>query len=435
MELDNREIAFLAWFFVIAGAVLWITRPSKALRDLLKLLVKPPILGTFLMVGLYVVACVWLLSVPGLWQWSNLKTTLLWVGGFALVSVFNYEKVKSGKPFFLGTLLESFGLIAFLSFISSSYTFSLPVELAIAFFVIVLVAASAIAETDGKLRVVHYLAVILLSLIAFAMLCNSFYHIATGFSGFATSHTVREFVVPMLLTAMFLPFLYGFYVYIAYDGAFNSFDFSEKDPALRRYMRRKLITGFGLDTVGLDKWCRHTGLFEPDSEAGVDASIAEIKRSRRREKRPYRVPPALGWLPNHAIAFLSNAGLTTNDYHRDRVGWQARSGYLKFQDGVIPNEVTYFVEGDEFVVSRLELALNVNSPDAKEEAYKRYFLIVSALVHAALPGAFRNGKALEVGLDEGPLLVNGYALSLRYDDRPARANGEHGLVFTIEIAA
>lgn len=434
MELDNREIAFLAWFSIIAGAVLWRTRPSKALRNLLQLLVKPPILCTFVMVGLYVAACVWLLSLSGLWQYSNLKTTLLWVGGFALVSVFNYEKVKSGKPFFLGTLLESFGLIAFLSFISSSYTFSLPVELVIAFFVIVLVAASAIAETDGKLKAVHYLAIILLSLIALAMLCNSLFRIATGFSGFATSHTLREIAVPMLLTAMFLPFLYGFYVYIAYDSAFNSFGFSAKDPATRRYTRRKLITGFGLDTVGLDKWRRHVGLFDPGTEADVDTSIAEIKRSRKREKHPYRVPPALGWLPHHAIAFLSDAGLTTSDYHRDHVGWHAQSGYLEFQDGAIPNNIVYSIEGSEFVVSRLKLVLNVNSPDAKDEAYKRYFLIVSALVHAALPGAFRNGKALEIGLDEDPLLINGYTLSLNYDDWPARTNGEHGLVFTIEIA-
>lgn len=433
MELDNREIAFLAWFSLIAGAILWKTWRSEALRRLLQLLVKPQILGALLVVVLYVAACVWLLSVPGWWQWPNLKTTLLWFGGSALVSVFNYEKVRSGKPFFLGSLLESAGLVAILSFISSSYTFSLPVELVIAFFVLVLVALSAAAESYGKLKIFHYLAVTLLSLISIAMLCNSLYQIATELAGFATPHTVREIATPVLLTAMFLPFLYGLFVYATYDRVFNSFDFAAKEPELRRYARRKLITGFGVDTVGLEKWRRHAALFKPDTEAGVDASIAEIKRARRREKRPYRVPPVSGWLPNHAIAFLSDAGLTTNDYHRDHVGWHAQSGYLELQDSVIPNNVSYYIDGDEFVVSKLKLVLNLNSPDAKDAAYERYFLIVSALLHAAVPGALRNGMALEIGLDE-LVLFNGYALSLHYDEWPARTNGEHGLTFKIETA-
>lgn len=434
MNLDNREIAFLTWLVLIAGSILWKTRHSEALRNLLRLFFKRPIMCLFGAVACYVAACVWMLSVPGWWQWSNLKITLLWTGGFALVAVFNYEKVESGKSYFRATILEAVGITAFLSFISSSYTFGLFTELAIAFALMGLVVLSAITEGDEKLESVHNVATISLILLSLLMLGNSIYYIVTGFSDFATSHTAREFALPILLTAMFLPFLYGLYVYATYDRVFNSFDFSIKDPVLRTYSRRRLVTGFGLDTIGLEKWRRHVVMFEPQSKADIDGSIREIRLIRRREKRPYRVPPVLGWLPNHAVGFLSSAGLPTNDYHRSHEGWWANSGYLNLGKEVLPSNVAYYVEGDKFVVSKLKLVLNVNAPDVADQAYEHLFQIVSLLVNAAIPGALRNGRVLDIRADDPPLIINGYALALKRNDWPNGIECGHDLAFTIEIA-
>ncbi len=97
MALDNREIAFLTWLSLIAGTVVWKTRKRDTLRSLLSMFVKPPILNLLGTVGCYVTACVWLLSFPGWWQWSNLKTTLLWTGSFALIATFNFEKSALGN--------------------------------------------------------------------------------------------------------------------------------------------------------------------------------------------------------------------------------------------------------------------------------------------------------------------------------------------------
>lgn len=433
MELDNREIALLAWFSLVAGAILWKSRRSDALRNLLQLLIKPPILNLLGAVVCYVAACVWLLSIPGWWQWSNLKTLLLWTASFALIAVFSYEKAGSGKAYLRATLLEAAGISALLSFISSSHTFGLLTELVIAFFLIVLAAIVAVSERDAKLRSLHSLAMALLILLSLLMLGNSLYHIVTGFGDFATSHTAREFALPMLLTAMYLPFLYGLYVYATYDRVLKSFDFSIKDPALRSHVRRRLVARFGLDTASLEKWRRHVVVFEPRDKADVDASIREIKQVRRRERRPHRVPPARGWLPNQATQFLVSAGLPTNDYHRGHGGWWANSGYLDIGDAVLPSNVAYYMEGEEFVVARLKLVLNINAPDEADRAYERFFQVISVLANAAIPGALRNGKVLEIQTDNTPLLINGYALALRRNDWPNGIRGGHDLAFTIEI--
>ncbi|KQX97481.1 hypothetical protein ASD22_09475 [Rhodanobacter sp. Root480] len=151
-------------------------------------------------------ACVWLLSAPDWWQWSNLKNTLLWTGSFALVAAFKYEKVESGTSYFRATVLEAISITAFLSFVSSSYTFGLIAE-AIVFSLIVLGITSAIAERAGKLKYVHNMATGLLILLSLLILGNSIYYIVIDFSDFATSHTARDFTLPVLLTIMFLPFL------------------------------------------------------------------------------------------------------------------------------------------------------------------------------------------------------------------------------------
>lgn len=434
MELDNREIAFLAWFSLIVGAILWNTRRSNALRKLLCLLVKPPIVSLLGAVACYVAACVWLLSIPGWWQWSNLKTSLLWTGGFALVAIFSYEKAGSGKAYFRATMLEAAGITALLSFIASSHTFGLLAELVIAFLLIALAAVVAVSERDARLKSAHTVATTLLILLSLLMLGNSIYHIVTSFGDFATSHTAREFALPMLLTAMFLPFLYGLYVYSTYDRVFNSFDFSIKDPVLCSYARRRLVTGFWLDTAGLEKWRRHVVMFEPKDKGDINASIREIRQVRRRERHPHRVPPALGWLPNHATQFLIAAGLPTNDYHRSHGGWWANSRYLDIGDAMLPCNVAYYVVGEEFVVTRLKLVLNVNAPDEADRAYEHFLQIISALANAAIPGALRNGKVLEIRADDTPLLVNGYELALRRIEWPNGIPGGHEFTFTIDVA-
>ena len=123
-----------------------------------------------------------------------------------------------------------------------------------------------------------------------------------------------------------------------------------------------------------------------------------------------------------------------SDYHRGHEVWWANSKYLDIGDAVPPCNVAYYVKGGEFVVTELKLVLNVNAPDETDLAYGHFFQVVSTLANAAIPGALRNGKVLEIPADDAPLLVNGYALSLQRIDWPKGIPGGHELAFVIEVA-
>lgn len=434
MELDNREIAFLIFISLIFGLLLWKAKLGPHLAGILGPIFKRPILSVLGLATLHVGGCVWVLYTLGCWRWDNLKTTLVWFVGSAFVAIINYQKVASGGAYFRSTLVDSIGLAAAISFITSAHTFGLITELAIVFVTAALGIAVAFSEQDAKLRPVYRIGMTLLALLSVLMLGNAVHHIAIHFNEFATAKTIRDFSAPILLTAMFLPFLYGLYLSTVYDRVLHNFAFSVQDPTLRSYTRRKLISSFGTDTVGLEKWRRHTALFNPQSEAEVDSSIAEIKHARRRERQPFRVQPMRGWLPHRAIRFLSSVPLHTNDYHRVHDGWRASSAYLEIGGPLLPNNVAYYVEGDEFVASRLKLVLNINAPGEAEEAYKRFKQIVAVLSAEAIPGLRLSEEDFEIQANGSPVTINGYTLTLKQRNWESGVPGGHDLAFTIDIA-
>lgn len=434
MALDNRELAWLICIALSTGLLIWKAKAFKPLWQLIRQFFSRPILTVFGAATGYIAICIWLLSLTGSWQWSNLKTTLIWAGSFALVAVFNFQKIETGKAFFRTVLLETVGINAFLSFITASHTFNLWIELPLTGALVLLGLTYVVAERNNPLKPASTCASILFALLALLQLGNSSYHIVTELRAFATLHTAREFFVPILLTLMFLPFLYGLHIYSVYERVVAAFKNTTLNPTLRDGIVRKLVTRFGLDLAGLEKWRRHIGLFPPETSLDLITSIAEIRSARRREKRPYRVGPAHGWLPNYAINFLASAGLTTNDYHRSYDDWTACSRYRDLGDDLLPNNLAYYVEGDEFVVSQLKLMLNVNAPNSAKQAYEHFFDTVALLARSAIPGVTNDADELSLVIDGAPLLLNGYELTLEHNDWPNGIKGGHDLAFTIRIA-
>src|SRR3546814_3938911 len=94
----------------------------------------------------------------------------------------------------------------------------------------------------------------------------------------------------------------------------------------------------------------------------IDSSIREIKKARAREKNPSLARPKIGWAPHEAITFLSAVNLPTDDYHHSYTGWRASSSYLDVYKELIPNNIAYYIEGEEFATLKLKLVLNINTP-------------------------------------------------------------------------
>lgn len=397
MELTNREWAIVLWTAIVLTYAFSKAKLWAQLMKLLKMAFNKQIRILFGSMGLYAAGCVWLLWYLGMWGIDNLKTTLMWIVGFAVVSLFQIGDAEKDEGHFRKLAKESIGVNMIIAFVASTYVFGFFVEFVLV--PIAGVATFAVAYADGKdeFATVRKLFYGILVLIGFAYMMNALYQIWVDFWSLASTATLAEFSIPVLLTLLYIPFLFAWHVFLSYERVPFRLKYTIKDELVNKYARRQALLGFKWDTKGLRRWLRHVALFRPETTDAVDASIAEIKKARRRDRKPFRVPPDDGWLPEHAKQFLTEEGLVVGDYSRSYDGWHANSPYLPLGKRANDNNIAYYIEGDEWTVRSLRLVLNVNYPEDSESATASFREKVSRLVNLSAYG--KKGESREIGLD------------------------------------
>jgi hypothetical protein len=77
------------------------------------------------------------------------------------------------------------------------------------------------------------------------------------FNKFASMSTLENFIIPILLTLTFLPFVYLVAVYVAYENLFIRLQFFIKDPSLLKYTKKRILQVFHFRLVALDEWSKN----------------------------------------------------------------------------------------------------------------------------------------------------------------------------------
>jgi hypothetical protein len=154
------------------------------------------------------------------------------------------------------------------------------------------------------------------------------------------------------------------------------------------YAKRRAVVAFHVRTELLKRWARNLAISQPANRRDVEEAIRKVKRIREREEHPEAVPLERGWWPPFAAgAFLAAEGLATGDYHTGAVEydeWWAESFPLEFGDGIIPDNITYRVFGDETAATRLKLRLNVNTRETAQDARRKLLGVAQVLYEKAL---------------------------------------------------
>lgn len=384
MELSNREIATLIWMAIFLAWALSVPKVRKSLGGVLKAFCKHQILIPLAVASVYIFGCVVALSAMGVWQWSSLKTTLIWSVTFAFVAMFDINRVTEDSMYFRKTLRDIFGATVIVVFIAELYSFSLLTEVSLLPVLAFLVLVYTVSETRPELEKVKNVLGWVVGGAGLVILTYGIRRIVMGFEGVATWSTAREFAIPILLSVMFLPFIYVLSIYATYGTVFTLVGLRIADSELLRYAKRQAILTFKGDLDFLRRWSRYVAMHNPESREDVRRSIEHIKGVKRRERNPPVVPEGDGWSPYTAKEFLREENLATGDYHQLGEEWFASSPYVEIGEGILPDNVAYYVEGDEIAVKCLKLILNVNNPSDSSAAEERFLLQVRALLTKAL---------------------------------------------------
>ena len=85
-----------------------------------------------------------------------------------------------------------------------------------------------------------------------------------------------EFLLPTVLTILFLPFLYCLAAWVSYENVFVRLGFLVKDPELRQFAKRRLLASFGFNFRRLNRWSARLIRDRLRSKEDVLASIRSV---------------------------------------------------------------------------------------------------------------------------------------------------------------
>ena len=384
---NNREIALAIWLIVGIVFVLSQKPIREGFQGVWKTFCQRLILVPLGLMVCYIIFVVFGLHKIGLWDMCLLKNTVLWSISAATVSFFRIPQITEDEHYFRNTIKDNFKFIALIEFVVAFYTFPLWAELLIVPVVTALVAIQTYAEMKEEYAPVEKLLNGLLSLFGGSLITYAVYKLFTDFGTFTQPETLTDFSLPIVLSLLFLPFLFALALYVNYENTFLRLDSRIKDIALRRYAKRATLFGFHVRTSLLKRWLRNIGNRTPTNQQELKASIVRVKDLAAREKHPIAVPLAQGWSPHYAREFLTNEGLMPGDYHQgpyDDAEWFASSPYFEIGKSILSDDIAYYLEGDEHIAKRLKLLANFNDPETASETRQRFVEIVGQLFYKAL---------------------------------------------------
>ncbi|KRB80628.1 hypothetical protein ASE00_16410 [Sphingomonas sp. Root710] len=385
-SISGREIASAIWLAVFVISVLISSSTRNSAGAVLKALSQPVLMIPLAIAALYATAEIFLLNYIGWWSVANLKTTILWLVTFAFVTMFEVATAKNRKAGLGKITAEILSVAVFVTFIAELYSFPLIVELiALPFVTIVFVMAEMAKYKPEHARVAKLMGC-LSSLIGFSYVGFSVGKSVELWRDTITWANWLELAIPIILSIAFLPFLYAWRTYVAYNEMFTTISIFGIDKALVLYARWLAITRIRTDLDLLERWRKSIQAARPANKAELKHTLTALLALKEREADPPTVPPQDGWSPYLAMQFLADIGVETGHYnHRYENEWGASSPMREFGkgDGIWRNNLAYYIDGMERAATVLKIKLNVNVTADRAEAEDMFILHAMHLLEQA----------------------------------------------------
>jgi hypothetical protein len=361
-SVSNREWATLLWFAVLVVAINIKAEIRHSFFGVLRAFCQPMIVGPFLFAAVYAAGEIFLLWRLDWWSIANLKSTVLWLITFAFVGMFEIVSIKDHKVGLWKIARDIITFTTIFLFITELHSFPLLVEVVALPIVTFLALLGEVAKLKPELALVSKLLGTVVGLIGISYFVVSVWTTASRFAETATRANALEFLIPLALSFAFLPFLYGWRVWVAYNSAFATISIFGLPERLVPYARWLALTRIGGDLALLERWRKAIHASRPNNKPELKHSLTALRALVEREASPPIVQPKHGWSPYLAMQFMANYGLETGHYSNSFDDeWFASSPMREFGDSVIwKNNIAYYIDGVENAAMTLKLKLNVN---------------------------------------------------------------------------
>ncbi len=370
-NFNNRELAFALWIIIIFIIFsLKFKNIRSAVFGIVKNIFKVSMLKIFLAFALWLICIVYFLNKTNLWEKDQFTATILWYflsGSVLLLRPVDIKEVSHFRYYITDTLKVT---IIF-EFIAVVDTFNFFIEFILIIPLFTLCSLMlAFAENENKNKnknkkeyedTIKFLNA-LLSIIGAIIFFKATLFISKNPQSFYNYQTIRNFILPMLLTAGSIPFYYLLHCYATYESSFIMVDIKTYIPeTIKKYARKRFLQVFFLKPKLMPRATRQLQFMNVKRQHDVELIIQDIIRYEKEIKKTPKTPHKEGWSPYLACCFLENEGLKTDDYHAyfNYQQYKATSQGIKLKDEISTHAI-FSIEGSQKIVNSLKLEASFN---------------------------------------------------------------------------
>jgi hypothetical protein len=215
--LNNRDWAAAIWLSVFVISLLLSKSIRGGLFAVLKELKSRVILIPLFSLLLYYVGMIYMLYLVGYWQETMLKDTIVWISSVGVLAFFSSTKsLKEEKPI-LTFVKDNIKVIIFLEFFLNVFVFPIGIELILVPIVTLLVLMQIVAKDVAKNQHVFKFVSSTISVFGYATIVFCAYQLYKNWQTFFVMDNLIAFSFPVLLSVLFIPYLYLLILYVHYE--------------------------------------------------------------------------------------------------------------------------------------------------------------------------------------------------------------------------
>jgi hypothetical protein len=201
----------------------------------------------------YIACIIWGLKAIAVWKIDHIPLTFLWCVCVAFVMLFDFQKAND-QNFFKESVKNNIKGLVFLEVFVNLYVFNFWIEFMIVPIFAIIGGMKAIAERDKEYEIVNKFLNYILVATGLFLIFYAAYKVVTDFENFATIQNFESFYIPMLLSILFIPFVYITALLAAYETFFTRLQFFVPEKAILRYAKLKTILSIQFNLWKLNRW-------------------------------------------------------------------------------------------------------------------------------------------------------------------------------------
>lgn len=374
---SNRELAFLIWLVILLVYFLIKNKWRHHLKRIIMSAFTLKLVAIYITLIIYASIIVILLYLLNIWGIFLLKDTVVWLIFSALGTAFTLNRIND-FGYFTDLIKSNIAVTAIVQFMINLYSFSLVTELialpVVAFITALNVYSEYYTENGKDYQKTHSCLNKLFIIIGFVYLGFALYKTIIEFNTTNWNDVSQQFLLPLILTILFIPYYWGLTLYMNYEIMFVAI--KDKDKYEKCKIKFYILYYGHLNLKRINR-IKHKIAFLAYQDA---ANYKDY--FKKTAQAPLYMKSSI--MNKMKIKLFNNIGGCCKALSDLQLGefseWKKLDGlnvfysitnYYLIKKGGLSN-IVLSLQGEELYIHKLELSLSILSPEERNYAISKF---------------------------------------------------------------